>query len=163
MELKVLYEGVSEADALHAAREVLWMLGDQRLGWRPGSFITHVLNAMGAADPVNMVRLRLAFPEYAVPYLAAMQEPDGLAALRVAVMDADDPGQAAFDRLQAEARDAAESYKAARARQEKASSDLRGAQCWAAFKTTPGQGSTRVTHCTLRHGHAGGHANEAAS
>ncbi|MFI9344988.1 hypothetical protein ACIG0D_27535 [Streptomyces sp. NPDC052773] len=46
-------------------------------GYQAGSFTTHILNAMGTADPANLDRLALGFPEYVAAVTAIQYDPAG--------------------------------------------------------------------------------------
>ncbi|WP_344382983.1 hypothetical protein [Streptomyces thermolineatus] len=52
-------------------------------GYHAGSFTTHLLSALCAADPENFTRLAEAFPGYAAAVHLAQNEPKGIATLRV--------------------------------------------------------------------------------
>jgi len=43
-------------------QQILWMAGYKHLGFPPGSFYQHIINAFFAADKHNNARLEQAFP-----------------------------------------------------------------------------------------------------
>lgn len=47
-------------------------------GYQAGSFTTALLTAMGTADPVNLFRLSVGFPEYAAAVTAIQYDPGGV-------------------------------------------------------------------------------------
>lgn len=72
--------GVTLSDEV--VRHTLWHFGDQRLGWQPGSFTTHLVNALGASDRENRELLRGGFPEYVKAFELVTYEHWGLDYLR---------------------------------------------------------------------------------
>jgi len=70
------------------AAHVLFHYGREG-GYQAGSFTTDLLSAMGKADPTNLDRLALGFPEYVAAVTAIQYDPDGVANLqRIAAGDA---------------------------------------------------------------------------
>lgn len=63
------------------ARHVLWHYGAAD-GIRPGSGTQRLMEAIDAADMVNICRLRLSFPELVDAMLTAKNEPDGITRLQ---------------------------------------------------------------------------------
>jgi hypothetical protein len=51
-------------------------------GYQAGSFTTDLLSAMGKADPTNLDRLALGFPEYVAAVTAIQYDPNGVAHLQ---------------------------------------------------------------------------------
>ncbi|MDQ1127604.1 hypothetical protein QE428_002637 [Microbacterium sp. SORGH_AS 505] len=67
------------------ARHVLHYLGDHNRGVDGGHFVNRLLATASAADEVNREKLRVAFPELVVAYLAAQYTSWGLDWLRAVV------------------------------------------------------------------------------
>jgi hypothetical protein len=51
-------------------------------GYQAGSFTTDLLSAMSKADPTNLDRLALGFPEYVAAVAAVQYDPNGVARLQ---------------------------------------------------------------------------------
>jgi hypothetical protein len=66
------------------AAHVLFHYGREG-GYQAGSFTTALLAAMGTADPSNLDRLALGFPEYVAAVTAIQYDPDGVAHLQAIV------------------------------------------------------------------------------
>lgn len=66
------------------AAHVLFHYGREG-GYQAGSFTTALLSAMGTADPANLDRLALGFPEYVAAVTAMQYDPDGVARLQAIV------------------------------------------------------------------------------
>lgn len=59
--------GISEIEdheLFQARQHVRFLLGGDG-GYAPGSFTTHLINAMVSADPINFAKLRTQFPKLA--------------------------------------------------------------------------------------------------
>ena len=65
--------GVTPVQAAH----VLWHFRDPR-GYRPGSFIEKLLDAIGAADHMNRFQLFTAFPGYVTAWEMGARQANGL-------------------------------------------------------------------------------------
>ena len=63
------------------ARHVLWHFR-QPGGIEPGSFVTKLLEAMAAADPMNLRRLGVGFPGYGLAMTWALNDLQGFARLQ---------------------------------------------------------------------------------
>lgn len=63
------------------AAHVLWHYGHDG-GYQAGSFTEQLLTAMGMADPTNLHRLALGFPDYVAAVHAIQYDPDGVANLQ---------------------------------------------------------------------------------
>ncbi|MFF4536600.1 hypothetical protein [Streptomyces aureus] len=63
------------------AAHVLFHYGREG-GYQAGSFTTSLLTAMGTADPSNLDRLALGFPEYVAAVTAIQYDPDGVEQLQ---------------------------------------------------------------------------------
>jgi len=69
----------------HCAAVVLnW--GGQDGGCEPGSFVRHLLDAFGAADPENFALLASVYPTLGMAMALYQRHPDGPGILRVAVL-----------------------------------------------------------------------------
>ncbi len=71
-----------QALRLSNARHVLWFFGDLVLGLQPGSFTTHLLRAISAADAWNRMRLAQGFPELVEMVVSVQETEQGLEDLR---------------------------------------------------------------------------------
>jgi len=63
------------------AAHVLFHYGREG-GYQAGSFTTALLSAMGTADPSNLDRLAVGFPEYVAAVTAIQYDPNGIARLQ---------------------------------------------------------------------------------
>ncbi|MFE9949344.1 hypothetical protein ACFYRJ_17635 [Streptomyces sp. NPDC005531] len=63
------------------ARHVLWHYGSEG-GLQPGNGTQRLMEAIDAADMVNVERLRLGFPELVTAMLAAKNDLDGISRLQ---------------------------------------------------------------------------------
>ncbi|SFT31865.1 hypothetical protein [Streptomyces sp. ok210] len=63
------------------ARHVLWHYGREG-GFQPGSFTRRLMEAMDAADIVNLAILGSVYPELAAALYTAKNEPNGIAELQ---------------------------------------------------------------------------------
>jgi len=72
----------------HVAAHVLHHFGDE--GYPAGSFITDLIALMARADPGNLARLRLAFPDYGSAVWLAQHTDDGMAILREVLVTSED-------------------------------------------------------------------------
>jgi len=62
------------------AHHVLWHFG--HVGYDPGSFTAHLLEAIANADPGNQTRLSLGFPGYVAAVRLAQNSDTGIATLQ---------------------------------------------------------------------------------
>lgn len=78
----------TDPETVERAQHALHALGDENLGIDPGRFVLALFAAYRAGDPVNRVKLQVAFPEILEPYRLGMFTIDGVEELRRFVKDA---------------------------------------------------------------------------
>lgn len=67
-------------------RHVLYYFGDEK-GWEPGGFTLLILRAMQKADPLNFLRLSVAFPEEAKAMRLVLGSTEGIKELADMLQD----------------------------------------------------------------------------
>lgn len=82
---------------LDVVQHTLWHFGDTNLGIQPGHFVERLLILASAADPENLERLRVGWPEYVTAWEAVARKPWGLDWLRGIVKAELDHQEQGFD------------------------------------------------------------------